>query len=75
MHATHWGGPGEDYRLSKISSTTIDLLTESRHLPRRCCSRLAASKARRIPSPWFEVVMTTDRRAGNRRHYRIQFGT
>jgi len=24
MHATHWGGPGEDYRLSKISSATID---------------------------------------------------
>ena len=59
MHATHWGGPGEDYRLSKISSTTID--------PADGVSAPAPDDAAPVwqppkPAhsfPWFEVVMTT----------------
>lgn len=26
MNTTHWGGPGEDYRLKKISSVNVDMV-------------------------------------------------
>ena len=59
MHATHWGGPGEDYRLSKISSATIDSADGvSAPAPDDAAPVWQPPKAAHS-FPWFEVVMTT----------------
>ena len=59
MHATHWGGPGEDYRLSKISSATIDS-TDGVSAPAPDDAAPVWQPPKAAHSfPWFEVVMTT----------------
>ena len=59
MHATHWGGPGEDYRLSKISTATIDSTDGvSAPAPDDAAPVWQPPKAA-YSFPWFEVVMTT----------------
>ena len=59
MHATHWGGPGEDYRLSKISSATIDS-TDGVSAPAPDDAAPVWQPPKPAHSfPWFEVVMTT----------------
>ena len=59
MHATHWGGPGEDYRLSKISSATIDS-TDGVPAPAPDDAAPVWQPPKAAHSfPWFEVVMTT----------------
>ena len=59
MHATHWGGPGEDYRLSKISSATIDSADGvSAPAPDDVAPVWQPPKPAHS-FPWFEVVMTT----------------
>ena len=59
MHETHWGGPGEDYRLSKISSTTIDAAQEvSAPAPDDAAPVWQPPKAEHT-FPWFEVALTT----------------
>ena len=59
MHATHWGGPGEDYRLSKISSAAIDS-TDGVSAPAPDDAAPVWQPPKAAHSfPWFEVVMTT----------------
>ena len=59
MHTTHWGGPGEDYRLKKISSVNIDVVSGiSGPAPDDAAPVWQTPKARHS-FPWFEVIMTT----------------
>ena len=42
MHTTHWGGPGEDYRLKKLSATAIgEASSIGSPAPDEACSRVA----------------------------------
>ena len=59
MHTTHWGGPGEDYRLKKISSVNTDVVSGiSGPAPDDAAPVWQTPKARHS-FPWFEVIMTT----------------
>jgi len=59
MHTPHWGGPGEDYRLKKISSVNIDVVSGiSGPAPDDAAPVWQTPKARHS-FPWFEVIMTT----------------
>ena len=59
MRRAHWGGPGEDYRLKKISSVNIDVVSGiSGPAPDDAAPVWQTPKARHS-FPWFEVIMTT----------------
>ena len=59
MHATHWGGPGEDYRLKKISSVNLNEVNGiSAPAPDDAAPVWQTPKALHS-FPWFEVLMMT----------------
>ena len=59
MYATHWGGPGEDYRLKKISSVNINEVNGiSAPAPDDAAPVWQTPKALHS-FPWFEVLMMT----------------
>lgn len=59
MNTTHWGGPGEDYRLKKISSVNVDMVNGmSTPAPDDAAPVWQTPKARHS-FPWLEVIITT----------------